>query len=174
MKQYKRDVALENPGANISSLPPPPPIIDTTQSYDSHKSYYDVSSKHSESTTQNLQNFDTTQITDIKIEKGDGTEPVIGEWRPVTPPPQQNIKQEPNDNDNFLPPSQSNVTQDDDDLEDPEDLSNFKVVEKKLSVDEVIVKEEIDNKEKKITDISFKKRKFKGENKTRNIRKKTD
>ncbi|CAG8451523.1 3094_t:CDS:2, partial [Diversispora eburnea] len=64
MKQYKRDVALENPGANSLSSFPPPPIINTTYnlSTHSHKSYYDVSSQH--------------EIGD------ESTESVIGEWRP--------------------------------------------------------------------------------------------
>ncbi|CAG8627439.1 6064_t:CDS:2, partial [Acaulospora colombiana] len=136
LKQYKKDLALEVPGANIAT----------------HQS-------NSRPTVTTQYPGESAAAGDAQIE-----ESVIGEWRPVTPPPVSASAQKQDPfikdefkNDNSIPP-----LQDDDEFEDPDDLSNFKVVEKTLSIDEVAGE----------NTVSFKKRKFgSGSNKTRNIRK---
>ncbi|CAG8538815.1 17464_t:CDS:10 [Acaulospora morrowiae] len=169
LKQYKKDLVLEVPGANIASLPPPPPP--PTASYTS--SDFHQTASQSATTSQYSAEFvsvDTSHSTE---------ESVIGEWRPVTPPPipastpkqdpfiKDELKDEIKNDDSLLPPQD-----DDDEFEDPDDLSNFRVVEKALPVDEIAAREEIEGG---TIDISFKKRKFgSGSNKARNIRRRTE
>ncbi|RIB02474.1 hypothetical protein C2G38_2149988 [Gigaspora rosea] len=194
MKQYRRDIALEAPGATSSTIKPP---TDTTYStstkdYGYHDIVYAGSSASLHTSTEPLpaQPVITQTRAPIVEDRGDGTEPVIGEWRPVTPPPlptthNSHVKEESKD-DSTLPSttqysSSIQVDDDDDDDDDPDDLRNFKIVEKSFPIDSheeldlelVKIKKEEGVDEK--SNVVFKKRKFgNNSNKSRNIRKKID
>ncbi|CAG8634920.1 11653_t:CDS:2, partial [Scutellospora calospora] len=84
-----------------------------------------------------------TPISESTVEdRGDGTEPIIEEWRPVTPPPlpithnDSSIKKEFKDDPTLDSKTQhASTTQIDEDEEDPDDLRNFKIVEKSFLID---------------------------------------
>ncbi|CAB4445659.1 unnamed protein product [Rhizophagus irregularis] len=167
MKQYKKDIILEVPGASIASLKSTsntnaPPVI---SSFSEHDVIYAGS---------------TTNYTELaELSKSgksaDGTEAVIGEWRPVTPPPAPPPAPPVNnaletDQGNNTSTSQEAILQDDEEDEDPDDLRNFKVVEKTFPLDDQIPEDILkDNDSGKVT---FKKRKLASQSNTRNIRKK--
>lgn len=162
MKQYKKDIILEVPGASIASLTSSntnaPPV---TRSFSEHDVIY------AGSTT----NYAELAELSKSSKSADGTEAVIGEWRPVTPPPAPPVNNSlETDQDNNTSTSQEAILQDDEEDEDPDDLRNFKVVEKTFPLDDQIPEDIIkDNDSGKVT---FKKRKLASQSNTRNIRKK--
>ncbi|CAG8482488.1 12851_t:CDS:2 [Funneliformis mosseae] len=167
MKQYKKDIILEAPGASMatftskSNTKAPP----GKSSLSEHDMIYASSGAESSSYIPPADSFDPTELNK-KSGSGDGTEVVIGEWRPVTPPAVPQKSQVDNES-----KSQETIPQEDDeDEEDPDDLRNFKVVEKTFPLDNQIPEDSI--KDEDSSKVTFKKRKFAGKVKTRNIRKK--
>ncbi|CAG8592555.1 21709_t:CDS:2 [Dentiscutata erythropus] len=92
MKQYRRDIALEAPGAT-SSIKPPTDLT-PTKNIGYHDIVYAGSATPLHTSTAPLpaQPVITQTRAPIVEDRGDGTEPVIGEWRPVTPPPLPTIR----------------------------------------------------------------------------------
>ncbi|RIA94479.1 hypothetical protein C1645_561485 [Glomus cerebriforme] len=164
MKQYKKDIILEAPGASMASLTSTSNINAprVTSSFSEHDIIY----------AGPVAASNYTDLTELSKNAG-GTEAVIGEWRPVTPPsaPSENDTLK-TDQANDESKSQNAILQDDDEEEDPDDLRNFKVVEKTFPLDDQIPEDH--TKDKDSSKVTFKKRKFVGQAKTRNIRKKTD
>jgi hypothetical protein len=160
MKQYKKDIILEVPGASIASLTSTsntndPPV---TSSFSEHDVIY----------ANSASNY--TELTELN-KSADGTEAVIGEWKPVTPPPAPPVNNAlETDQANNTSTSQEAILQDDEEDEDPDDLRNFKVVEKTFPLDDQISEDII--KDSDSSKVTFKKRKFAGQSKAKNIRKK--
>ncbi|CAG8679808.1 6760_t:CDS:2, partial [Dentiscutata heterogama] len=146
MKQYRRDIALEAPGATSSIQPP------TDSAPTKNLGYHDIvyagsaTPLHSSTAPLPAQPVITQTRAPIVEDRGDGTEPVIGEWRPVTPPPLPIILVEKS-----FP------------IDSHEELE--------LELVKIKKEEGVDEK----NNVVFKKRKFgNSNNKSRNIRKKID
>ena len=156
MKQYKKDIVLEAPGASMASL-----------KSNSSSTYAPVTSSFSEHDIIYAGPVAVDSSNYIESKSAGETEAVIGEWRPVTPPPAPPV-------DDASKTDQANselILQDDEEEEDPDDLRNFKVVEKTFLLDDQAPEDY--TKDKDSTIITFKKRKFAGQAKSKNIRKKT-
>jgi len=146
MKQYKKDIILEAPGASMAALT----STSNTSTVKSSFSEHDIIYAGSVAEPSYIPPVDSSESA------------MIGEWIPVTPPP---APQEDQVNDEST--SQEVIPQyDEEEEEDPDDLRNFKVVEKTFPLEDSI-------KDEDSSKVTFKKRKFAGQGKTRNIRKKT-
>jgi len=166
MKQYKKDIILEAPGASMASLTSisntnAPPV---TSSFSEHDIIY-----AGPVTADSTSNY--TEPTELSKSAG-GTEAVMGEWKPVTPPPAPPINNtlETDEPNNVSISQEASFQDDEEEEEDPDDLRNFKVVEKTFPLDDQIPEDY--TKDKDSSKVTFKKRKFAGQAKTRNIRKK--
>jgi hypothetical protein len=163
MKQYKKDIILEAPGASLASLTSTKNStnVSVTNSFSEHDIIY-----------AGPASVDSSNYTELK--SAGGTEAVIGEWRPVTPPPIPPVSDtQKADQASSESISKEVILQDDDDEEeeDPDDLRNFKVVEKTFPLDDQAPGNYTEDKDS--SKVTFKKRKFAGQAKTKNIRKKT-
>ncbi|CAG8511818.1 12143_t:CDS:2 [Rhizophagus irregularis] len=127
MKQYKKDIILEVPGASIASLKSTsntnaPPVI---SSFSEHDVIYAGS---------------TTNYTELaELSKSgksaDGTEAT--------------------DQGNNTSTSQEAILQDDEEDEDPDDLRNFKVVEKTFPLDDQIPEDILKDNDSEVSSTSF-------------------
>ncbi|CAG8458326.1 11221_t:CDS:2 [Ambispora gerdemannii] len=117
MRQYKKDVGLAETGASLNTLrsaidsavaSAPPPSTDEREAYyktslpSSSTLHYSNTVAATASESDSLVTVTSIETTEVMTEdsqiaivappnkpedRGDGSEPVIGEWRPVTPPP---------------------------------------------------------------------------------------
>jgi len=174
MRQYKKDVALALPGSSLSSLRTAVNATMTgkasTAEEDAYYNTPNADNSFSQSVEIPLSTTDIEQASSSpeQLPQNSGTEGVMGEWRAVTPPPRPQLEVEDKERKRGDDKGEeAKVLEDDDDEEDDhDDIRNFKLVEKTISLDPDLDERDEDEK------VTFKKRKLGTASKSRNIRKK--
>ncbi|KAG9292052.1 hypothetical protein G9A89_017952 [Geosiphon pyriformis] len=140
----------------VASAPPPstderdayyntplPLLPDTFSSFTSSSSFQPSTMPNNISVRETTAAVVSTEViipmpvTEEEENPNDGSVPVIGKWRPVTPPPPPSPPRKIDENGKLLSGDTADtgfLSDDEEEDDDPDDLRNFKIVEKTLDI----------------------------------------
>ncbi|CAG8602999.1 7387_t:CDS:2 [Paraglomus occultum] len=161
MRQYKKDVALALPGSSLSSLRTAVNATMTgkasTAEEDAYYNTPNADNSFSQSVAIPISTTDIEQVSEVteELPQNSGTEGVMGEWRPVTPPPRPQSKGDDEERKHGDDKDEEAKVLEDDDEDDHDDIRNFKLVEKTIPLEP-----DLDEKDKEDKSVTFRKRKL--------------